>query len=176
MENAKILNNLEEIAFFNDKGILDNFYLDKEQKSLLQYIYNESKKSDYGFSEQVGLRMLKINKYLMMAGIDYIIRPIILFQDAKGDVFEVEDHQHEDILGSSNKITPYHKILANVSYTHVLPTGKIIEHLFQPFVNPKAIDHIYDETKAFRKSFVMSEELNKELSQEENNSIKRIKI
>ncbi len=176
MQNGIILDNLDEISFLNEKNILDNFHFERDQKQLLFHIYNEAKKENYGFSEEVGLRMLKISKYLTKAKIDYIIRPIILSESTQNEIIEIEDHQFEDILGSKNQLASYHKILSQVSYIHVLPTGKILEHIFQPMLGNKSIIDIYYETKEFRKSFTLSTELNNELSHGEDSSIKRIKI
>lgn len=176
--NAKILNNIDESLFLNEKSIWDSCYVNQKHKDIISLIYNKSKSEEYGLSEHDGekyLRMIKVYKFLLKSKVDYIIEPVFLIENKSKEIYEVGDHCYDNLY-DFHTVTDNHQILSYITYSHVLPDGKIIEHLHEPRMNVLSIKDIYHETSNLRKSLTLAQQLTDELSINDENSQKRIKL
>lgn len=176
--HPKVLNNLDESHFLNEKSIADQFYFDANQKDILSQIYKKSQSYEYGLSqngEDTYLRMFKVYKFLLKSKVDYIIHPIILIKDVNNCIQEMVDPQYKELC-STQCITEDHKIIPYITYSHVVPDGRIIEYIHALFVNTLSVTDIYNETMSIRQSLNLSTELNHELDINEDISKKRIKL
>jgi hypothetical protein len=178
--NAKILNNIDESYFLNEKSLWNSFYVEEKHKDIIFLIYNKSKSEEYGLSEHDGdkyLRIIKVHKYLLKSKVDYIIEPIFLIENKSKEIHEVGDHYYDNLY-DFHTVTDNHEILSYITYSHVLPDGKIIEHLHNPGMNALSlsIKDVYHETIRIRQSLILSQQLGNELPNNDEISSKRIKL
>lgn len=174
----KILNTIEESTFLNEKSIWDSHYVNKNHKDIISLIYSKSQSEEYGLSQHRGenyLRMIKVYKYLLKSKVDYIIQPVFLIENESKEIHEVGDHQYDNLY-DFHTVTDNHEVLSYITYSHVLPNGKIIEHLHHPFLNPLSIKDVYQETLTLRNSLILAKQLDGELSTNDEPSAKRIKL
>jgi hypothetical protein len=150
--NAKIINNLEESYFLNEKSIWDKYYFEQKQKDIVSYIYNQSLSKQYGLNkinDEFHLRMFKVYKFLLKSKIDYIIQPVVLIADKQNNITMEQDHQYDNLY-PNNRIGEHHKILSYVTYSHVLPDGRIIEYFHEPLANTISFKDVYQEVMQLR--------------------------
>ena len=177
--NAKILNNINESYFLNEKSLWNSFYVDEKHTDIISLIYNKSQSEEYGLSEHGGekyLRLIKVHKYLLKAKVDYIIEPVFLIENKFKEIHEVGDHQYFNLY-DFHTVTDNHEILSYITYSHVLPDGRIIEHLHNPSMNglSLSIKDVYHDTLRLRQSLTLSQQLGEELDINDI-SKKRIKV